>query len=237
MSASAMETSNRLVRLLCLHGHDQNATIFRQKTGSLRKALKGTTEFIYVDAPHQVTSSTPALRTWWQRPSTDTQTTPVYEGWEESRNRIQESIQEHWPIDILLGFSQGAAAAAMYLAEQQHHERLSLMSVAGFIPRDTQLFSPDVAQMHLAGIPSCHIYGDTDDIITPEQSIELSRVFDPSKVVVCSHGGGHMVPTLRKGDTSSYDGDDENVRRVVVLSQKVKDFVKGSMETVCPPLV
>jgi hypothetical protein len=35
----------------------------------------------------------------------------------------------------------------------------------------------------------------------------------------------------------SYDGDDENVRRVVVLSQKVKDFVKGSMETVCPLLV
>lgn len=228
-----MEASNRLVRILCLHGHQQNAQLFRQKTGSLRKALKNTAELIYIDAPHQ--SSTPTLRTWWLRPCGP----QVYEGWEESRKRIQESLQEHAPIDILLGFSQGAAAAALYLVQQQHTEALpapaeaavqSLISIAGFIPRDERYREVFYNTQRDLELHSCHIYGDMDDIITPEQSRELSQAMaamDPtSDVVVCSHGGGHMVPTLRKGDTSSYDGDDEDMRRVVVLSQTVKDFVR-----------
>ena len=235
-SNGSMEASNRLVRILCLHGHEQNAQLFRQKTGSLRKALRNTAEFIYIDAPHQ--SSTPTLRTWWLRPS-GTQVPQVYEGWDESRESIQQSIHEHWPIDVLLGFSQGAAAAALYMVQQQqqHEEALSatravrsLISIAGFIPRDEryrEVFYNNTKK-HLE-LHSCHIYGDMDDIITPEQSRELSQALaamDPSDVVVCSHRGGHMVPTLRKGDTSTYDGDDEDMRRVVALSQNVKDFVR-----------
>ena len=40
------------LRILCLHGFQQDAMKFRRKTGSLRKALKVQVEFFYVDAPH-----------------------------------------------------------------------------------------------------------------------------------------------------------------------------------------
>eukprot|EP00889_Picochlorum_renovo_P006889 jgi/Picre1/33919/NNA_001398.t1 len=113
--------------------------------------------------------------------------------------------------------AKGQQPAALYLVQQQHKEALSapaeaavqsLISIAGFIPRDEryrEVFYYNTQrdiELH-----SCHIYGDMDDIITPEQSRELSQAMaamdSTSDVVVCSHGGGHMVPTLRKGDTSS----------------------------------
>ena len=43
------------LRDLCLHGYRQNGTIFREKTGSLRKLLKKqVAEFVYIDAPHVI---------------------------------------------------------------------------------------------------------------------------------------------------------------------------------------
>lgn len=43
------------LRVLCLHGYRQNGTMFREKTGSLRKLLKKhVAEFVYIDAPHLI---------------------------------------------------------------------------------------------------------------------------------------------------------------------------------------
>ena len=33
------------LKVLCLHGYLQNATVFRQKSGGMRKLLKGAIEF------------------------------------------------------------------------------------------------------------------------------------------------------------------------------------------------
>lgn len=47
--------SMTLRRILCLHGYRQNGTLFREKTGSLRKLLKKhVSEFVYIDAPHLI---------------------------------------------------------------------------------------------------------------------------------------------------------------------------------------
>jgi hypothetical protein len=40
------------LRILCLHGYQQNAAIFYNKTGSWRKSLKSQADFFFLDAPH-----------------------------------------------------------------------------------------------------------------------------------------------------------------------------------------
>jgi hypothetical protein len=48
------------LRVLCLHGYVQNASIFRQRTGSLRKALSSRVkEFVFIDAPHDARGAFP----------------------------------------------------------------------------------------------------------------------------------------------------------------------------------
>lgn len=42
------------LRLLCLHGYQQNVGSFRARSGALRKALRGVAELLNVDAPHPV---------------------------------------------------------------------------------------------------------------------------------------------------------------------------------------
>lgn len=44
-------------RVLCLHGYGQSAEMFRNRIGSMRKALKSRVEFVFVDAPHAVEPS------------------------------------------------------------------------------------------------------------------------------------------------------------------------------------
>lgn len=52
--------SMTLLRVLCLHGYRQNGTMFREKTGALRKLLKKyIVEFVYIDAPHLIPNDDP----------------------------------------------------------------------------------------------------------------------------------------------------------------------------------
>jgi len=60
MSAPAAATSQAALRVLCLHGYVQNGTIFRQRTGSLRKALGSRVgSYHFVDAPHSAAGAFP----------------------------------------------------------------------------------------------------------------------------------------------------------------------------------
>lgn len=42
------------LRILCIHGYQQNGSTFREKTGAFRKLLKKQVELIYLDAPLSV---------------------------------------------------------------------------------------------------------------------------------------------------------------------------------------
>eukprot|EP00759_Apiculatamorpha_spiralis_P006053 PhF_6_TR13573/c0_g1_i3/m.21707 len=67
---------------------------------------------------------------------------------------------------------------------------------SGLLPSDLEL-REDVAQKlalrSTTPIPTMHVYGTGDTIITPEQSLQLASVF-PNSVVV-THDGGHFVPS------------------------------------------
>ncbi|KAJ1916186.1 hypothetical protein IWQ60_008186 [Tieghemiomyces parasiticus] len=42
------------LRILCLHGYTQNPTIFRARTGALRKATKNLAEMVFIPGPYPV---------------------------------------------------------------------------------------------------------------------------------------------------------------------------------------
>jgi predicted esterase len=121
----APDAGTRKQRILCLHGYSQNGTFFRAKTGSLRKACKSIAEFVYIDAPHAATADFLDIEaiagdrgqplSWWNwddgedRPASSR----TYQGIEQSLEAIQQCIEQRGPFDGVLGFSQGAALAAL----------------------------------------------------------------------------------------------------------------------------
>ncbi|KAL7662419.1 Serine hydrolase domain-containing protein [[Candida] zeylanoides] len=119
-------------RLLCLPGYLQSGKVFAEKSSGLRKMLtKKNFELDYVDPPYVIANhrDLPFVlsdnddeasakfnelvdrgvnRAWWQYRSPG-----HYEGFAESVEYLVQHIRKNGPYDGVMGFSQGAAMAAM----------------------------------------------------------------------------------------------------------------------------
>ena len=101
-------SNGRKLKILCLHGYAQNAEFFRQRTGSIRKNLKSTCDFHFLDAPHWATAGfLPAEgngdgsegrgspRGWWNAAETAERpaTSKTYLGLEASLTLARQALQ------------------------------------------------------------------------------------------------------------------------------------------------
>lgn len=216
----ASSSSRAKFRVLCLHGFAQDAATFRAKTGAVRKQLRATCEFYFVDAPHDVTgafgregelgASDASPRAWftsaenaranattstdegWTRPAMSRE----YDGWDASLDVLRENLRENGPFDGILGFSQGSTAAAAALAdvEELRSSVKFVVLVAGFEPRDARMVASMNARAPFS-MPSLHVHGDSDVLITRERMSELAARFDASRREFFFHDGSHGVPT------------------------------------------
>ncbi|NXK26515.1 OVCA2 Esterase, partial [Arenaria interpres] len=199
--AGAM-SEGRPLRLLGLHGYRQSERRFRQRTGALRKALRGRAELVAVNAPHLVPGGEgdddgddPPRGWWFSGPHTfdagEVAAAPA--GLEESLSAVAAALAEHGPFDGLLGFSQGAALAAMVCALRARGDPRFPVAfailVAGFAsraPAHGHFYREPIA------LPTLHVVGDADAVIAAPLSRELAQHF--VEPVVLTHPGGHFVP-------------------------------------------
>lgn len=217
-----MTVAERKLRILCLHGYLQNAEVFKNRIGSLRKALKSRAEFVFLDAPYLAQAANEqevreagggeAGRSWWEwrdvEPGTRPSRAAQYSGWEASQAAIAAALEEHHPIDGLLGFSQGATAAALFLSytppqpQLQPHPcaphpaplplRLAVL-IGGFLPKDPSYASAISAAR--PAVPALMVSGRGDTLVPEERSQALAEAFSEEAVEWYRHPGGHMVPT------------------------------------------
>jgi len=194
-SVVAAPAESPSLKLLALHGYSQNGAVFRDRSGGFRKPLKKLgAELLYVDGPFGCTAQGEdeveadadlEKRAWWRGGSRQ----ETYVGWPESRAALSSTWQRE-RCDGVLGFSQGAAAAAMLCADLEPTPKFAII-VSGFVPRDR-----DAASSLLKGglpVPSFHLFGSTDTLVEPDRSRALAALFESPTVV--EHTGGHMVPS------------------------------------------
>ncbi|XP_068659920.1 rhodanese-like domain-containing protein 6 [Aristolochia californica] len=119
------------------------------------------------------------------------------EGFDESYAHLKRIFGGQGPFDGILGFSQGAAVAAMLCAKQRvdDHDRLFRFVIlcSGFA-----LSSMDVKYGSI-NCPSLHIFGSdrgNDRQISQQASMELTRFFEEGSSMVVEHQMGHIIPTL-----------------------------------------
>ncbi|XP_020709145.2 esterase CG5412 isoform X1 [Athalia rosae] len=208
-----MAGENVKLRILALHGFFQSDSAFRVKTGAFRKPFKKNVDFTYVCAPHKILRTRPNADNntdanaeefgWWFNNSNTefkaTNRSPEAVGFQESVQMIERIFKEQGPFDGILGFSQGAAFAAILCAMQQ--KKLSsirfnfAVMISGFKSRCE---SHSVFYTECLDIPSLHVYGTGDQIVPPEMPQELTKLF--ANPITLTHVGGHYVP----GDKNLY---------------------------------
>ncbi|KAF9479353.1 FSH1-domain-containing protein [Pholiota conissans] len=217
-------TTKPMTRVLVLHGYAQNNVIFSKRLAALRKEGKDI-DFVFVAAPHtllpedmfappssfdaqgddaaptaeQIQSSpSTAQRGWWRAKQAE------YEGLTDSLIYLR-NIMKETTFDGVLGFSQGAALAALLtsLLERPHlyppflidgkspHPPFKFcIAVSGFRMRDSfcdPFFSPPYET------PTLHVIGKTDALVSEESSRRLVEASKNPRVE--EHEGGHFVPS------------------------------------------
>ena len=112
------------------------------------------------------------------------------EGWEASRVVIAEALSAHAPVDGILGFSQGAAVAA--LAASHFHDLRFAILCSGYAPTAPPLAALLASPLPL---PSLHIFGRADRQMAQAAPCEqLVELFGAEGRVVVEHTQGHIVP-------------------------------------------
>jgi hypothetical protein len=175
-----MDAMHHAPRILCLHGYHGTGAILRRQMAGLVSAVGKPMELVFPDAP--------SLRRgdfgWWH---------PGFAGWEGSRDAVLSQLRSE-PFDGVFGFSQGAAMAGLIAAVQHVEEPVRIFGfvimVSGFtsrLPEHARLFETPI------DLPSLHIIGRSDTIVSPRESAALTARFaDP---VVLEHPSGHVVPS------------------------------------------
>nr|XP_020765457.1 esterase OVCA2 [Odocoileus virginianus texanus] len=213
--APCMMAGQPLLRILCLAGFRQSERGFREKTGALRKALRGRAELVCLSGPHPVMDAAGSEgakpdsgpcppeeqpRGWWfSEQEADVflalEDPTACRGLEEALGTVAQALNKLGPFDGILGFSQGAALAALVCALGQAGDpRFPLprfvILVSGFCPRGLGLMEP-IMKGPLS-LPSLHVFGDTDGVIPSQESVQLCSRFNGA--ITLTHSGGHFIP-------------------------------------------
>lgn len=145
-------------------------------------------------------------RAWWfaKDPNPTTGDPGGFKGLEKSLDYIGNIIEESGPIHAIWGFSQGGSFSGLLMAllhdKQTHHPLRKHLPKQQGMPRAGLFFSafkprfPQYDSVYEYGIqvPTLHIIGKRDMIVTSERSETLKSVC--SDAWTLKHPGAHSIP-------------------------------------------
>ncbi|KAF6800333.1 dihydrofolate reductase [Colletotrichum sojae] len=225
--APSNASAQRPRRILMLHGFTQSGRLFRAKTGTIEKTVAKAfpgVELFYATAPiavpaEELPPGPPQKQgsawAWWRAQDPRGE----FEGLEQGLQCIADLLRLQGPFDGVVGFSQGAAAAAMLTALLEPGRRDAFASVragdrnaiafpAAFADvehpplRFAICYSgyasecPSYAAFYSPAIatPTLHFVGSQDTVVEESWTQDLAARFRPGMPSIVLHTGGHVVP-------------------------------------------
>jgi predicted esterase len=197
------------LRVLLLHGSGGTADGFTETMQHWREAAitqKMDLEFTAVQAPCVKEDG----YSWWSMPpGVRSFTADSYESFEESTEKVLQTMQQQDPpFDLVVGHSQGAilATALLALGKIPQHPRggYILNGVAWPNPYTKELEALRMADDGGAQAPPrvLMIAGAKDQMNPPEQAMRVQAALEQAgcTLTVVPHQGGHSVP-IEKDET------------------------------------
>lgn len=243
-------STDRKLKILMLHGYTQSGPLFHAKTRALEKLLEkhipsgnkadslsdypGGVQLIYPTAPFRLsTQEIPGFLSdktdegidrwaWWTREKD----CDKYKGFEQGLSTIASVIRANNGIDGVIGFSQGAAAAALVVSllepgrrqvfEQIHKKDPQTLAfpedwcdLSNMIPNGLKFavaysgFQPSHPAYQAffepkIQTPILHFIGSLDTVLDETRSRALVEKCISEKSKLVSHPGGHFVPNDKR---------------------------------------
>lgn len=230
---------SKSMKILMLHGYTQSGPLFHAKTKALEKSLHKTFPGISLHYPtgpirlkvSEVPGHSPSgddsdeieAYGWWKR--SDASDPPEYIGIEDGLATVAKTIEAEGPFDGVLGFSQGAALAAMVSSLLEGDSRKEAFKAARTRSKLAMPFPSSFARLtqpplkfcvaysgfiapgeRYSGFyqpcirtPVCHFVGSMDTVVEEARTNTLiDAAGGQEKTTVVVHPGGHFVPNQRQ---------------------------------------
>lgn len=207
---SSLGHPRQTVKLLALHSFRTSGAILEKQMAlsGFSKILREecNAEIVFIDAPNAASGPIPndvvaafpntSYYEWWNATQREEDGQWEYVNADKSLEYIERVWNEHHGFDGIVGFSQGAAMAALLAGLQHSGQALTgfsklkfIICIAGIRVRDPRF---STYYDNLAHIPSVHIIGQNDPI--KRLTNQLIRSFQAP--VVLTHDRGHVVPRI-----------------------------------------
>ncbi|GAB9464687.1 hypothetical protein Gpo141_00002115 [Globisporangium polare] len=212
-------------RVLCLHGYRQTGAKLHVRISGFRRAFKSSVEFVCVDAPLVVPyepTSEEHIKSMQESESTDDDHEKKQFSWwnyhvdkdtgaqtysevEEAIDYVASICKEQGPFDGVFGFSQGGMLAAFVLQRQFESPENSPFAFSfGIFAAAPQSIDPRFGFSDIKlSVPSLHLIGETDTIVSPERCKKNAEGFVDPKVLL--HAGGHYIPANKESKDAFRD--------------------------------
>ncbi|KAK5090997.1 Family of serine hydrolases 3 [Lithohypha guttulata] len=238
---SAVNGASKTLKILMLHGYTQSGSLFNAKTKALEKSLRKAFTSVtlsYPTGPMKLRASdVPGFDSskvedesdeveaygWWRR--SNTSEPPEYVGIEEGLAVVADTMKREGPFDGVMGFSQGAAMAAMVssllegksrseafkaamaksklsmsypsaFADLDHPPLKFCISYSGFVAPGERYAAFYEPTIRT---PMCHFVGSLDTVVEEARTNKLIEAAGgPTRTSVIVHPGGHFVPNNRQ---------------------------------------
>ena len=196
-------------RILVLHGFCDSAQVREYQMRALTRQMKDL-ELTFLNAPfpfvnHGFLSSTTNAPTepryqWMSYRLEWAMGEFPYDTIKESVDYVNDYINQNGPFDGLLGFSQGAVVCVTMLAKIPTWSTLPSCIKFVILVGCPHVADPTIRSFlgSLQGqdvLPTLHVSGRNDTLITTELSEIAFRYFNPSKAEFYVHKGGHYCPS------------------------------------------
>lgn len=197
-----VKRTDKPLKILCLHGWRQNGKVFKNRVKKLNNFLFPIADLHFVTAPHtyspqeeikeaflQKDENIPEFkmqRCWWN----SIENNKIYMYINETIEFMKEVWKSEGPFDGIIGFAQGGTLAAILASEE--FQTKFIIPISAYTPRADQFknFKP-------IKIPSLHIFGEKDILVTPDRSLDLYNVSNTEgKSKYIQHEGAHFTPNL-----------------------------------------
>lgn len=192
-SGSAVTFHGKHKRVLALHGKGSTPAKFEKTLSPLITSVSDF-DWVFLEAPFSSGNGA----AWWTLPANQRSFEALeYPGIETSLHTIEQAWKLEGPFDAIIGHSQGAMLAAIFLSlgalgEHACMPSCAILSGAAWPnPYDARLRA--ISKNGGLTVPTLHCWGTADDVNPPAMAAEIRRTFG-SLAEALEHGGGHITP-------------------------------------------
>merc|ERR1711871_402274 len=183
-------------KILALHGGGGSAKSMSDNTADLRTALGSEYEWVYASKA----GNDDTQENWWDDPSGGKDEPTTDRDWASGMvTALNAIVQEQGPFYGIAGYSQGAAAVPVYLAQVPANTFQMAVMFCGYLPTTHQgLVDRINEQSPFNNTPALSWMGTADNIISNSMSEAQARKFT-QPLVLKSQGAGHIPPCSSDG--------------------------------------